>query len=80
MESKEFSLTVGGTYNVKITDDDSAKGVFKGYSSIGSDIAVVIELEPGSLRFVPVSQIRYIDQISLPKSEDEPKKVDIYYR
>ena len=80
MESNEFALTVGGSYFVKITDDDSAKGIFKGYSSIGSEIAVVIELVPGSLRFIPVSQIVFIDQLSLPKSDDEPKKVDIYYR
>ena len=80
MESKEISLIVGGKYHVKISDDDKAEGVFKGYSSIGSEIAVVIELVPNSLRFIPVSQIRYIDQIKLPETEDEPKKVDIYYR
>jgi len=80
MESKEFSLTVGGTYQIMFAEDKSTRGVFKGYSSIGSEIAVVMEPEAGGLRFIPVQQILYIDQLSLPKSEDEPKKVDIYYR
>ena len=80
MDSKEFSLTVGGSYMVAFDKDNTTSGIFKGYSSIGSDIAIVIEPENGGLRFIPVQQIMYIDQLSLPKSEDEPKKVDIYYR
>jgi len=80
MDSKEFSLTVDGSYRIMFAEDKTMTGKFKGYSSIGSEIAVVMEPDGGGLRFIPVQQILYIDQLSLPKSEDEPKKVDIYYR
>ena len=80
METKDFSLTVDGKYKIDLGDDFEVTGIFKGYSSLGSEIALVIEMDGGQLRFVPVRQIRYMDQIELPKPEDEPKKVDIYYR
>ena len=80
MESKDYSLIVGGNYYIDLGDDFSVQGVFKGYSSLGNEIAMVIEMNEGKLRFVPVRQIRYLDQITLPSTDDEPKKVDIYYR
>ena len=80
MESKELSLIVGGKYCVDYGGDLDATGIFKGYSSLGSEIAVVIEMDGGKQRFIPVGQIKYMDQLVLPKPDDEPKKVDIYYR
>lgn len=80
MESKDYSLTVDGTYRIALGDDIDVTGTFKGYSSLGNEIALVIEMNGGQLRFVPVKEIRYLDLIQLPKPEDEPKKVDIYYR
>ena len=80
MESKDYSLTVDGTYRIALGDDIDVTGTFKGYSSLGNEIALVIEMSDEKLRFVPVRQIRYLDQIQLPKPDDEPKKVDIYYR
>ena len=41
---------------------------------------MVIEMDGGKKRFVPLSQIVYIDELEIPKSEEQPKKVDIYYR
>ena len=80
MDSKELSLTVGGKYCVSLGDDLDVRGTFKGYSSLGNEIAVVIEMDGGRLRFIPVGPIQYMDQLVLPKPDDEPKKVDIYYR
>ena len=80
MDNKEFILKTDGKYLIRIADEDDTIGLFKGYSSLGGDVAMVIEMDGGRMRFIPLSQIVYIDELEIPKSEEQPKKVDIYYR
>ena len=80
MEKNEIALQREGKYLIRIADEDDTIGIFKGYSSLGGDVAMVIEMEGEKVRFIPLSQIVYIDQLEIPASEEQPKKVDIYYR
>ena len=80
MDGSEFALKPEGRYCVWVDVDDSFKGIFKGYSSLCGEVAMVIDTGKGKLRFVPVAQIRYIDQLEIPESKEETSKVDIYYR
>ena len=79
MEEPNYSLKEDGRYVVHTTDEDDTRGIFKGYSSLCGEVAVVIETNR-KLRFIPIAQIVYIDQLEIPESEKQPKKVDIYYR
>ena len=76
----EFRLKADGKYNVKISEEIDISGTFKGYSSIGGEVAMVIEKGDGRKRFIPLSQIMYIDELEISETVEEPKKVDIYYR
>ena len=76
----EFRLKADGKYNVKISEEIDISGTFKGYSSIGGEVAMVIEKDDGRKRFIPLSQIMYIDELEISETVEEPKKVDIYYR
>ena len=58
---KEFMLEIGGKYSIKVADEDDTVGIFKGYCALGGDTAVVIEMENGKERFIPVVQIVFID-------------------
>ena len=80
MENKEIILKPEGKYLVRIADEDDTIGIFKGYSSLCGEVAMVIEIDGGRMRFIPLSQIKFLDQLEVPKSEDLPSKVDIYYR
>ena len=79
MDNNEFVLKPEGRYQVHIDEQNDFNGIFKGYSSLCGETAMVIDVN-GRLKFIPIAQILYIDQIQIPQSEDEPKKVDIYYR
>ena len=81
MENPNISLKQDGRYRVRLADDeDETTGIFKGYSSLCGEVAMVIQLSNGKMRFIPLAQIVYIDQLEAPESEKQPKKVDIYYR
>ena len=80
MDGNEFSLKLSSKYLVRIADEDDTIGIFRGYSSLGGDVAMVIEMDTGKMRFIPLSQIVYIDQLETIEPESHPKKVDIYYR
>ena len=80
MESSELVLKVGSNCYVKMTEEDDVRGIFRGYSSLGGDVAMVIEKNDGMMRFIPLTQIIYIDQLNKPVAEEEPKNIDIYYR
>ena len=79
-EERNFALKQDGKYLIRIADEDDTIGIFKGYSSLGGDTAMVIEMDGGKIRFIPISQIVYIDQLEIPSSQEQPSKVDIYYR
>ena len=80
MENKEIILKPETKCYVELSVEDSGfSAVFKGYSSLCGEVAMVFDCN-GKLRFVPLTQIVYIDQTEAPCSEDQPKKIDIYYR
>lgn len=80
MAEKEFMLKAGGKYLVRIADEDDTIGIFKGYAALGGDVALVIELDKGKARFIPVCQVVYIDVLEAPESDvPEKKKMDLYY-
>lgn len=65
----EFSLSTGSKYRVNHGDEDMTEGVFKGYSAMGTEMMMVFQLEDGTLRFINLAQIIYLDLL-----EDSPKK------
>jgi len=65
----EFAVTVGSKYRVDHGNEDLTTGIFKGYSAMGTDTAMVFQLEDGTLRFINLAQIVYLDLL-----EDAPKK------
>ena len=64
-----YSVTIGSKYSVNVGDDDPTIGVFKGYSAMGTETAMVFQLDDGKLRFINLQQIIYLDLL-----EDAPKK------
>ena len=80
MASNEIALKEGVFYYVKLPEDDYARGKFKGYASLCGEVAMVIEMQDGKMRFIPIAQIVYIDQESPSIDEEKPKNIDIYYR
>ena len=80
MENKEIILKPEGKYLVRIADEDDTIGIFKGYSSLCGEVAMVIEMDGGKMRFIPLSQIKFLDQLEVPRTEETVSKVDIYYR
>ena len=79
-EERNFALKQDGKYLIRIADEDDTIGIFKGYSSLAGEVAMVIEMDGGRMRFIPLAQIVYIDQLEVSETQEEPKKIDIYYR
>ncbi len=61
LTENEFMLNKGGRYLIRIPDEEDTIGTFRGYCALGEDTALVIEMAEGKVRFVPTSQITYID-------------------
>ena len=79
MDNKDFVLKPETKCYVELTVENSGfNGIFKGYASLGGDVAMTFDCD-GKMRFVPISQIVYIETSSLTQ-EEQPKKIDIYYR
>jgi hypothetical protein len=64
----EFLVTVGSKCRVNHGDEEPTIGFFKGYSAMGTETAMVFELPDGTLRFINLAQIIYVDVL-----EDAPK-------
>lgn len=81
MTDKEFTLNVGGKYLIKIPDQDDTVGIFKGYPMLGNETSVAIEMDGGKMRFIPISQIVFIDVLEPGEAEKSKpaKNRDIYY-
>ncbi len=69
--SENYELTVGSRYSVELPDDITIRGTFCGYSMIGTESAIVMKVENGRIRFIPVAQITYMD---LLMSAEEPAR------
>ena len=84
VQSKETEITKGWTYQVNFgyaTTMKSVKGVFAGYSMMGSETAVVIEASAG-LTYIPVNKISSIVLLEQKSEQVQPKKKEepgVYY-
>ncbi len=61
LTENEFMLNKGGRYLIRIPEEEDTIGTFRGYCALGEDTALVIEMAEGKIRFVPTSQITYVD-------------------
>ncbi len=70
--SENYELKAGSKYSIGFSDEENPPimGEFLGYTMIGTESAIVLKRSPGNkIRFIPVSQIFYIDLI---ESAEEP--------
>lgn len=74
MTQDTYELRTGSKYLVKMSDEGETIGVFEGYVMIGSESAIVIRCNIGAdrIRFIPVTQIVYMDL--LESSEETESK------
>lgn len=80
MSDKDLEITKGWKYLVKMIDNGTAVGAFAGYSMIGSESAIVLEMDDKKLRFIPSTQIAYLDLLESKEKKDASKKgSDVYY-
>ncbi|MCQ2086400.1 MAG: hypothetical protein MJY54_03150 [archaeon] len=81
MTTEKFTLNVNGKYLIRINEEEDTIGVFRGYSALGSDTAIVIEMDGGRIRLIPVSQVVYIDVLSSGEFEikDSDRNRGLYY-
>lgn len=79
----EFMISEGSKYRVNHGDEEPTTGVFKGFSALGADTAMVFELEDGTLRFISTAQIIYIDLLEKAERDEaaeKPQRVSsVYY-
>ena len=77
----EYLVSIGSKYSVDYGGEEPTVGVFKGYSAMGTDTAMVFELENGTLRFINLAQIIYLDLLeSAPKKASKKKDTgSVYY-
>ena len=80
MDNSDYILKIGEVCEFRLTDESQFSGTFMGYSSLGGEVAVVVRTQHSKMRFIPLTQIVYIDQSDIPVSREQPKKDDIYYR
>ena len=77
----EYIVSIGSKYRVDHGGEELTEGIFKGYSAMGTETAMVFELENGTLRFINLAQIIYLDLLeAAPKKAS--KKTDtgsVYY-
>ena len=65
----EYVVSIGSKCRVNHGDEELTTGVFKGYSAMGAETMMVIQTDDGTLRFINLAQIIYLDLL-----EDAPKK------
>ncbi len=65
----DYVVSIGSKYSVNHGDEEQTVGIFKGYSAVGSETAMVFQLDNGTIRFISLPQIIYLDLL-----EDAPKK------
>ncbi len=77
----EFVVSVGSKYRVNHGDEELTEGIFKGYSAMGTETAMVFELADGTLRFVNLAQIIYLDLVEAGQKVPAKKRESgsVYY-
>ena len=83
-EKYPTKLTRGSRYHLVIgTGGGSTQemdGEFVGYLQYGSDVALTMRLESGSLRVVPSRSVIYLDILDSKEERDErPKENGVYF-
>ena len=79
MSDNELTIVEGWKYSVS-TEKDRFEGTFKGYAMIGSESAITMQLSDGTIRFVPISNIMYIDlMVSGDHKKAEEKRPEPAY-
>ncbi|MCL2712814.1 MAG: hypothetical protein FWD37_06040 [Methanomassiliicoccaceae archaeon] len=79
-DEKDTELVKGSRCSVRFGKTEEVSGVFKGYSMIGSETAVVIDCD-GTVQFIMASHITSIKIIEPANSEIKKKKDEpgVYY-
>lgn len=76
-ETKDYELKIGAVYSV-VADGDEVSGVFRGYTMIGSETALVMEDDDGTV-YVPSASI-ILMRLVRQAPEDKPESPkDVYY-
>ncbi len=77
----DLAIIIGSKYRVEHGDEEPTVGVFKGYSAIGPDTGMVFQLDNGTLRYILLAQIVYLDLVeSAPKKASKKKESgSVYY-
>ncbi len=83
-EKYPTKLTKGSRYHLVIGTGGGSSlemdGEFVGYMQYGSDVALTMRLEAGTLRVVPSRSIIYLDILDSKEEKDErPKENGVYF-
>jgi hypothetical protein len=81
VSDKETGLVEGWRYSVTTEKEPKSRGVFKGYTMLGSESAIVLQLSGGMIRMIPIVRIMHIDLIGPGerKRTEEKKPESGYY-
>lgn len=77
-------LTKGSRYHLVVGTGGGStldmEGEFVGYLQYGSDVALTMRLDSGSLRVVPSRSVIYLDILDSKEERDErPKETGVYF-
>lgn len=83
-EKYPTKLTKGSRYHLVIGTGGGStlevEGEFVGYLQYGSDVALTMRLDSGSLRVVPSRSVIYLDILdSKEEREERPKETGVYF-
>jgi len=80
-EKNELGLTEGWKYSVAIDKGPVSDGTFRGYTMLGTESAIVMQMSEGTTRIIPAASIIYIDLIESGerKPTNEKKPESVYY-
>lgn len=70
--SENYELKTGSKYLIRTCEEEDTIGHMAGYAMIGSESALVINVVEGRIRYIPVSQISFMEL--LESAEEEEKK------
>ena len=77
----DFTISIGSKCRVNHGDEEPTTGIFKGYSVMGTEFMMAVQMDDGTYRFINLAQIIYLDLLEdAPKEQDEEKgSGSVYY-
>ena len=79
MNGGNYELEIGSKYLIRTSEDDDTIGRFAGYTMIGTESALVIRMDGDRIRFIPATQISYMDLLeSAEEPEHRPQPEHLY--